>query len=147
MPALNAAVSALDTLKQQDISLVKAMTNPPAGVRMVMEAVCILKVSQSLTSNSLTSLPILKKQYKSRNPGWHWFCFTSLCDWSKRTRAAHQPIKCKTNINHDVVARVFLRIFLRYLFVFTLSSHSLSRLQDIFTGASQKITMKVSALR
>ncbi|RMX56942.1 hypothetical protein pdam_00011068, partial [Pocillopora damicornis] len=43
MPALNAAVSALDTLKQQDISLVKAMTNPPAGVRMVMEAVCILK--------------------------------------------------------------------------------------------------------
>lgn len=46
MPALNAAVSALDTLKQQDISLVKAMTNPPAGVRMVMEAICILKVSQ-----------------------------------------------------------------------------------------------------
>lgn len=45
MPALNAAVSALDTLKQQDISLVKAMTNPPAGVRMVMEAICILKVS------------------------------------------------------------------------------------------------------
>ena len=48
MPALNAAVSALDTLKQQDISLVKAMTNPPAGVRMVMEAVCILKVSEPL---------------------------------------------------------------------------------------------------
>lgn len=47
MPALNAAVSALDTLKQQDISLVKAMTSPPAGVRMVMEAICILKVSQS----------------------------------------------------------------------------------------------------
>ncbi|XP_068702145.1 dynein axonemal heavy chain 3-like [Montipora foliosa] len=43
MPALNAAVSALDILKQQDISLVKAMTNPPSGVRMVMEAVCILK--------------------------------------------------------------------------------------------------------
>ncbi|KAJ7385959.1 Dynein heavy chain 3, axonemal [Desmophyllum pertusum] len=33
MPALNAAVSSLDTLKQQDISLVKSMTNPPAGVR------------------------------------------------------------------------------------------------------------------
>ena len=64
MPALNAAVSALDTLKQQDISLVKAMTNPPAGVRMVMEAVCILKVSQSLTSNSLTSLPILKNSIR-----------------------------------------------------------------------------------
>ena len=48
MPALNAAVSALDTLKQQDISLVKSMTSPPAGVRMVMEAICILKVSHSL---------------------------------------------------------------------------------------------------
>jgi dynein heavy chain len=44
MPALNAAIAALDTLKQQDITLVKSMTNPPAGVRMVMEAVCILKV-------------------------------------------------------------------------------------------------------
>ena len=46
MPALNAAVSALDTLKQQDISLVKSMANPPAGVRMVMEAICILKVTE-----------------------------------------------------------------------------------------------------
>ena len=45
MPALNAAVSALDTLKQQDISLVKSMANPPSGVRLVMEAICILKVS------------------------------------------------------------------------------------------------------
>nr|XP_054750956.1 dynein axonemal heavy chain 3-like isoform X12 [Lytechinus pictus] len=43
MPALNAAVKALDTLKQQDITIVKTMTNPPAGVRLVMEAVCIMK--------------------------------------------------------------------------------------------------------
>lgn len=54
MPALNAAVTALDTLKQQDISLVKSMTNPPAGVRMVMEAICILKVSrQSLDQKNV----------------------------------------------------------------------------------------------
>ena len=46
MPALNAAVAALDTLKSQDITLVKHMTNPPAGVKMVMEAVCIMKVPQ-----------------------------------------------------------------------------------------------------
>lgn len=45
MPALNAAVAALDTLKQNDISLVKAMANPPNGVKLVMEAVCIMKVS------------------------------------------------------------------------------------------------------
>ncbi|KAJ8301425.1 hypothetical protein KUTeg_020412 [Tegillarca granosa] len=43
MPALNAALTALDTLKQNDISIVKAMTNPPSGVRLVMEAVCIMK--------------------------------------------------------------------------------------------------------
>ena len=44
MPAMNAAISALNTLKQNDITIVKTMTNPPIGVRMVMEAVCILKV-------------------------------------------------------------------------------------------------------
>ena len=44
MPALNAAISALNTLKQNDISIVKTMTNPPYGVRLVMESVCIMKV-------------------------------------------------------------------------------------------------------
>eukprot|EP00794_Sanderia_malayensis_P006878 gene6878-7653_t len=43
LPAVEAAVNALDTLKSSDISMVKAMTNPPPGVKMVMEAVCILK--------------------------------------------------------------------------------------------------------
>lgn len=43
MPAMNAAIAALDTLKQNDISLVKTMTAPPAGVRLVMEAICIMK--------------------------------------------------------------------------------------------------------
>jgi len=37
MPALNAAISALDTLKQTDISIVKAMANPPSGVKLVMD--------------------------------------------------------------------------------------------------------------
>lgn len=44
MPALNAAVSALDTLNQNDITLVKTMNNPPLGVKLVMESVCIMKV-------------------------------------------------------------------------------------------------------
>ncbi|XP_015588713.1 dynein heavy chain 3, axonemal [Cephus cinctus] len=42
-PALEAALSALDTLKPADITIVKSMKNPPAGVRLVMEAVCVLK--------------------------------------------------------------------------------------------------------
>ncbi|GFS14673.1 dynein heavy chain 3, axonemal [Elysia marginata] len=40
---MNAALAALDTLKQNDITIVKTMTNPPAGVRLVMESICIMK--------------------------------------------------------------------------------------------------------
>ncbi|XP_066284547.1 dynein axonemal heavy chain 3-like isoform X3 [Branchiostoma lanceolatum] len=43
MPAMNAAIAALNTLKQQDITLVKHMQNPPPGVKLVMESICILK--------------------------------------------------------------------------------------------------------
>ncbi|XP_032678001.1 dynein heavy chain 7, axonemal-like [Odontomachus brunneus] len=43
MPILNAANDALNTLTPQDIQIVKSMKRPPAGVRLVMEAICILK--------------------------------------------------------------------------------------------------------
>uniref|UniRef100_A0A7M5WS23 Dynein heavy chain 3, axonemal n=2 Tax=Clytia hemisphaerica TaxID=252671 RepID=A0A7M5WS23_9CNID len=43
LPALEAAVSALNTLKPSDISQVKAMKNPPPIVRLVMETICIMK--------------------------------------------------------------------------------------------------------
>ncbi|XP_066944541.1 dynein axonemal heavy chain 3-like [Macrobrachium rosenbergii] len=42
VPALNAATDALNTLKQDDIRVVKAMKNPPPGVKLVMEAVCVM---------------------------------------------------------------------------------------------------------
>ncbi|KAJ8664279.1 hypothetical protein QAD02_005941 [Eretmocerus hayati] len=42
-PALEAALAALDTLKPADITIVKSMKNPPTGVRLVLEAVCVLK--------------------------------------------------------------------------------------------------------
>lgn len=42
MPALEAAMAALDTLKPADITLVKSMKNPPYGVKLVMEAVCVM---------------------------------------------------------------------------------------------------------
>ena len=35
VPALNSATEALNTLKQDDIRVVKAMKNPPAGVKLV----------------------------------------------------------------------------------------------------------------
>ena len=43
IPLLNAALAALDTLKKTDIDLVKSMKNPPDGVKLVMEAVCVMK--------------------------------------------------------------------------------------------------------
>lgn len=43
IPILNSALAALNTLKPSDIGEVKAMKRPPDIVRLVMEAVCILK--------------------------------------------------------------------------------------------------------
>ncbi|KAK2526126.1 Dnah7 [Columba guinea] len=43
MPCLESALAALDTLTMQDITVVKSMKSPPAGVKLVMEAICILK--------------------------------------------------------------------------------------------------------
>ncbi|XP_014666536.1 PREDICTED: dynein heavy chain 7, axonemal-like [Priapulus caudatus] len=46
IPILNGALSALNTLTQNDITMVKSMKSPPAGVKLVMEAICILKLSK-----------------------------------------------------------------------------------------------------
>nr|XP_023012338.1 LOW QUALITY PROTEIN: dynein heavy chain 7, axonemal-like [Leptinotarsa decemlineata] len=43
MPILEDAISALDTLKPADITLVKSMKNPPDAIKLVMAAVCIIK--------------------------------------------------------------------------------------------------------
>lgn len=44
-PMLNTAIAALSTITPNDINIVKTMKSPPKGVKLVMEAVCILKVS------------------------------------------------------------------------------------------------------
>ncbi|KAL3286288.1 hypothetical protein HHI36_000797 [Cryptolaemus montrouzieri] len=43
LPILNEALAALDTLKPADITLVKSMKNPPAAIKLVLSAVCIIK--------------------------------------------------------------------------------------------------------
>ncbi|POI28340.1 hypothetical protein CIB84_007910, partial [Bambusicola thoracicus] len=43
MPALEAALEALDTLNPSDVSLVKSMQNPPGPVKLVMESICVMK--------------------------------------------------------------------------------------------------------
>lgn len=40
MPLLESALAALNTLTKGDITEVKSMKNPPAPVKVVMEAVC-----------------------------------------------------------------------------------------------------------
>ena len=43
MPMLEAALKALDTLTKADITEVKNMKSPPSAVKLVMEAVCIIR--------------------------------------------------------------------------------------------------------
>ncbi|PAA47942.1 hypothetical protein BOX15_Mlig003862g8 [Macrostomum lignano] len=43
LPALEAALEALNTLKPSDITIVKTMQNPPEGVKIVMAAVCVMR--------------------------------------------------------------------------------------------------------
>lgn len=42
-PILNAATAALNTLTSKDITNVKSMKSPPQAVKLVMEAICIIK--------------------------------------------------------------------------------------------------------
>lgn len=42
-PVLNAAIAALNTLTPGDMTFVKSMKNPPNGVKLVMETICIIK--------------------------------------------------------------------------------------------------------
>ncbi|WAQ96862.1 DYH3-like protein [Mya arenaria] len=42
IPALEAAIQALNTLKPSDITLVKSMKNPPALIKLVMESICVM---------------------------------------------------------------------------------------------------------
>ncbi|XP_053705138.1 dynein axonemal heavy chain 12-like isoform X1 [Synchiropus splendidus] len=43
IPVLEAALGALNTVTASDVTIVKSMKNPPAGVKLVMSAVCVMK--------------------------------------------------------------------------------------------------------
>ncbi|KAH9490581.1 Dynein heavy chain 12, axonemal [Bulinus truncatus] len=43
LPALEAALAALDILNPSDITIIKSMKSPPSGVRLVMAAVCVMR--------------------------------------------------------------------------------------------------------
>lgn len=55
IPVLEDAVSALNTLKPADVTVVKTMKNPPDPIKLVMAAVCVmLQVPPDRTTNPLT---------------------------------------------------------------------------------------------
>ncbi|OQR99780.1 dynein heavy chain, partial [Thraustotheca clavata] len=66
MPALNAAVQALDSLDKKDITEVKSFTKPPQAVQVVMEAVCIMLGDKPDwdTSKRLLSRPTFMQELK-----------------------------------------------------------------------------------
>ncbi len=53
LPALESAEAALRTLNRKDISEVKTMVRPPLGVKMVMEAICII-LGKEINTKMLT---------------------------------------------------------------------------------------------
>ena len=59
-----------------------------------------------------------------------WFCFTSLCYWSRKLAPLSQPIRFTTKSKCDAVARVFPRF--RQFAAFTLSLHWLPRIFFLF---------------
>ena len=57
LPLLHEALAALDAIKPTEISEVKAMANPPGGVRLVMQAVLVMleeKPDRVVDPNDLT---------------------------------------------------------------------------------------------
>ena len=57
LPALDAAVAVLRNLKLSDLSEVAKYTNPPAGCKLTMEAMCVLKQAQSTSTRPWTGEP------------------------------------------------------------------------------------------
>ena len=42
IPIMNEALAALDTIKEADITDIKKLGNPPAAIKLVLEAVCVI---------------------------------------------------------------------------------------------------------
>ena len=42
IPIMNEALAALDTIKEADINYIKKLGNPPAAIKLVLEAICVI---------------------------------------------------------------------------------------------------------
>ena len=69
--------------------------------------------------NHYLIFPILWRNFRLSVKS-NWFFLSLLCDWSKKLAPLSQPLRCKTNTNHDLFARISCA--LGSLVVFILSS-------------------------
>lgn len=66
LPALDAALSSLKNLTRNDIVEVKSLRNPPQGVRMVMEATCIMfNLAPKMVNDPNKVIFLCLRQYKA----------------------------------------------------------------------------------
>ena len=61
------------------------------------------------------------------NPGLHWFCFTSRCNWFRKLAPLSQPIRCITKTKQPAFSRAS-----GSMGVFTLSFHWLLKVCSFF---------------
>ena len=78
----------------------------------LLQLVTILKFINTLLKHSSQGNSFRTiLNYVESNSGLHWFCITSLCDWSRKLTPLFKAITCKTKTNHDLIARVFPRFW------------------------------------
>ncbi|OMJ79537.1 hypothetical protein SteCoe_20429 [Stentor coeruleus] len=63
LPELEAAIKALDTIKKEDIDLVKTMHNPPEAVRLTLEAVAIMNKQKPVRQKDPDNPGVTKIDY------------------------------------------------------------------------------------
>ena len=63
LPALDAAVACLNKLKKSDIDEVRAMKKPPAGVKLTMQATCIMFMIKPVMKNDPDNVGKKVKDY------------------------------------------------------------------------------------
>ncbi|RMX38179.1 hypothetical protein pdam_00023305, partial [Pocillopora damicornis] len=85
-------------LEKRDIPLQLSMTLEyiVGQLDVLTQTASILEQRLMMTENKLFQLST------KSDAGLLWFCFTSLCDWSRKLVLQSQPRKFKTKINHDL---------------------------------------------
>ena len=58
LPILRDALGALDTIKEADVAYVRKLGNPPAAIKLVMEAVCVILGAKPAKAKDESGRPV-----------------------------------------------------------------------------------------